>query len=189
MTLYGYLLQALRISSSISLVSSLTNLYIIVTYCILLSFFIIHHSWEAYYCYLIYILFLQFCWTWNCLVAIRISLLSDILTEIMRHTWLYSHFQFMDAIFDLPQTLLWESSHVSSTVLLDHENVKVAVGISLLSYILTEVYGIVYPLSVHGPSLITWSSYNIRNSLFAFHDLENFRVAVRILLMYTTLLR
>ena len=44
----------------------------------------------------------------------------------------------MTAIFDLPLTLMSESVYTSFTVLLDTENVDVALGISLLSCIEAE---------------------------------------------------
>ena len=56
----------------------------------------------------------------------------------------------MAAMFDLPVTLTSESSHCSFTVLLDLDNVGVAVGISLLSHIQAKIYDIVYVLPVNG---------------------------------------
>ena len=49
------------------------------------------------------------------------------------------YFRLMAAIFDLPVTPTSESIYNSSTVLLDPENVGVAVGISLLSLIQAEI--------------------------------------------------
>jgi len=54
-------------------------------------------------------------------------------------TWLYIHFQFMSAIFNLPHTLTWIIIHTKPIVLLDYENVEVGIRISLLSCILTEI--------------------------------------------------
>ena len=49
------------------------------------------------------------------------------------------HFRLMAAIFDLPVTPTSENIYNSSTVLLDPENVGVAVGISLLSFLEAEI--------------------------------------------------
>ena len=49
------------------------------------------------------------------------------------------YFRLMAAIFDLPVTPTSESTYDSSTMLLDPENMGVADGISLLSYIQAEI--------------------------------------------------
>ena len=48
----------------------------------------------------------------------------------------------MAAIFDFPVALTSENIHNNPTVLLDPENMGVAAGISLLSYIEAEIYDI-----------------------------------------------
>ena len=49
-------------------------------------------------------------------------------------------FRLMAAIFDLLITPMSESIQTSITVLLDPENVEVAVGILLLSYLQADIY-------------------------------------------------
>ena len=49
------------------------------------------------------------------------------------------YFRLMAAIFDLPGTPISENIYNSSTVLLDLEIVRVAVGISMLSHIQAEI--------------------------------------------------
>ena len=56
----------------------------------------------------------------------------------------------MAAIFDVPVTPTSESVYNSSSVLLDSENVGVAVGILLLSDIQAEIKDIAYVLPVNG---------------------------------------
>ena len=56
----------------------------------------------------------------------------------------------MAAMLDLPVTTTSESIHTSIIVLLDPENVGVAIGISLPSYIQAEIYDIAYVLPVLG---------------------------------------
>ena len=63
------------------------------------------------------------------------------------------YFRLMAAIFDLPVTPTSKSIYDSSTVLLDPENVGVAAGISVLSCIQAEIYGIAYVLPVSGSHL------------------------------------
>ena len=53
-------------------------------------------------------------------------------------------------MFNLPVTPTSESIHTGIIVLLDPNNVRVAVGISLLSYIQAEIYDISYVLPVNG---------------------------------------
>ena len=63
------------------------------------------------------------------------------------------YLRLMAAIFDLPVTLTSESIHNSHTVLLDPENLGVAIGISLPSDIQAEIYDIAYVLPVNGGHL------------------------------------
>ena len=56
----------------------------------------------------------------------------------------------MVVMFGLPVTPTSERIHTSIIVLLDSENVGVAVGISLPSYIQAEIYDIAYIRSVNG---------------------------------------
>ena len=60
------------------------------------------------------------------------------------------YFQLMAAMFDLPVKPTSESNHTSIIVLLDPENVEVAVGISSPSYIQAEIYDVAYVLPVNG---------------------------------------
>ena len=61
----------------------------------------------------------------------------------------------MAAMFDLPVTPTSESINISLTVLLDSDNVGVAVGISFVSHIEAEaeIYAIAYELPVYGGHL------------------------------------
>ena len=59
----------------------------------------------------------------------------------------------MATIFDLTVIPTSESIDISFAVLLDPENVGVAVGISLLSHIRAEIYVIAYVLPVNGRHL------------------------------------
>ena len=59
----------------------------------------------------------------------------------------------MAAISDIPVTPMSESMHISSIVLLDAENVGVAVGISLLSRIQAEIHIMSLVLPVTGRHL------------------------------------
>ena len=68
----------------------------------------------------------------------------------LKSTYLYLHFQFSAAIFDLPVTSTSKRIHTSPIVLLDPENVGVGFGISLLSCIQAEIYDIAYVLPVNG---------------------------------------
>ena len=63
------------------------------------------------------------------------------------------YFRLMAAIFDFPVALTSDSIHNSLTVLLDPENVGVAAGILLLSYIHAEIWDIAYVLPVNGGHL------------------------------------
>ena len=63
------------------------------------------------------------------------------------------YFRLMAAIFDLPVTSTSESIHTSLTVLLDPDNVGVAVGISLLSHIQADIFDIAFVLPVGGRHL------------------------------------
>ena len=56
----------------------------------------------------------------------------------------------MAAIFDLLVTPISERIHTSFTVLLDPDNVGLADGILLLSYIQAKIYDIAYVLPVNG---------------------------------------
>ena len=56
------------------------------------------------------------------------------------------YFRLMAAIFELSVTLSSQSIHISPSVLLNTENVEVAVGISLLSCIRAEIFVIAYVL-------------------------------------------
>ena len=68
------------------------------------------------------------------------------------------YFRFLAAIFASPVTPTSESIHTSATVLLDPENVGVAVGISLLSFIQAGIQNIAYVLPVNG-SHLCFTSY------------------------------
>ena len=59
----------------------------------------------------------------------------------------------MAAMFDLPVAPKSESIHTSLTVLLDHENVELAVGILLLSYSKANLWDFAYVLPVNGGHL------------------------------------
>ena len=59
------------------------------------------------------------------------------------------YFRLMAAIFDLPVTLTSEISHVSPSVLLNPDNVGLAVGISLLSGAQAEIFVIAYVLPLN----------------------------------------
>ena len=56
-------------------------------------------------------------------------------------------------MFDQAVVLTSNNIHKSPTVLLDPDNVGVAAGIVLLSYIQTEIYDIAYVLPVNGGHL------------------------------------
>ena len=60
------------------------------------------------------------------------------------------YFRLMAAMFGLPNTPMSESIQISLIVLLDPENVGVAIGISLLSYLQAEIYANAYVLPVNG---------------------------------------
>ena len=59
--------------------------------------------------------------------------LAAILINKLRYTTLHMYFRLMAAIFDLPVTPTLETVHTSTTMLLDPENVRVAVEILLLA--------------------------------------------------------
>jgi len=59
----------------------------------------------------------------------------------------------MAAIFDIQQNPTEDSIPSSLSVLLDPENMGVAVGISLLACIRAEIYVMSYPLPVNGRHL------------------------------------
>ena len=71
----------------------------------------------------------------------------------LRNKLLHVYFRLMAAIFDLPVIPTSESIHNSPTVLLDPENVEVAVGISLISYMQADLYVVAYVLPVDGGHL------------------------------------
>jgi len=58
----------------------------------------------------------------------------------------YIHFRLQAAIFDIPLTLTYDSLRTRAVMLLDPENICIAVGILLLSCIQAEIYVISYPL-------------------------------------------
>ena len=60
------------------------------------------------------------------------------------------YFRLMAAIFNLPVTPTSQSVYNSSTVFLDPENMEVAVGISLLTFLQAEILDIAYVLPVNG---------------------------------------
>ena len=62
----------------------------------------------------------------------------------------YMYFRLMTAIFDLLVIPTSEIIYISPSVLLNTENVGVAVGISLLSCIQAEIFVIAYVLPVFG---------------------------------------
>ena len=53
---------------------------------------------------------------------------------------LHMYFRLMAAMFDIPVALTSESIHTSPTVMLDPENARIAVGISLLSLTQADIY-------------------------------------------------
>ena len=63
------------------------------------------------------------------------------------------YFRLVSAISDYPVTPTTDSTHNSPTVLLDPENVGVAVGISLLFCLQAEIYDIAYVLPINGSHL------------------------------------
>ena len=63
---------------------------------------------------------------------------------------------------DLPFTPTSEIIYISSSVLLDPENVRVAIGISLLSCIKAEIFVIAYVLTVYGSHLWFTSHRDVR---------------------------
>jgi len=77
-------------------------------------------------------------------VAVGISLLSCIQAEI----FVIAYVRLMAAIFDLLVTVTLESIRISYSVLLDPENVVVAIGISLLSCLEAEIFVFAYVLPV-----------------------------------------
>ena len=66
---------------------------------------------------------------------------------------MHIYFRLMAAMFDLPVTPTSEIIYISSSVLLDPENVGVAFGISLLSCVQAEIFIIEYVLPVNGGHL------------------------------------
>ena len=75
------------------------------------------------------------------------------------------YFRLMAAIFDLPVTPTSERSHSKHRVLLDPENVEVAVGASLLSCIPAEIFVIAYVLPVNGGDVQFTSQPDVREYL------------------------
>jgi len=71
----------------------------------------------------------------------------------LRYTFFYIHFRFMAAIFDIPFTQTSGSIGTNLSELPDPENMGMAAGISLLSFIQTEIYVLLYPLPAHGRHL------------------------------------
>ena len=71
----------------------------------------------------------------------------------LRYRTVHLYFRLMAAIFDLPVTPTSASIHTSITVLLDPENVGVAVGVLLLFHIEAEIYEITYVLPIIGGHL------------------------------------
>jgi hypothetical protein len=68
----------------------------------------------------------------------------------------------MAATFDFLVTPMSESIHTTSVVLLGPENVGVAVGILVLSYMQAEIYVTAYVLPVNGGHVWFTSHYDVR---------------------------
>ena len=67
----------------------------------------------------------------------------------LRYSLLHNVLPLIVASYDLPVNMTSESIDFNTSVLLDLENVGMAVEISLLSYIQTEIYDNVYALPVN----------------------------------------
>ena len=87
----------------------------------------------------------------NVWVAVGISLLSHTQAEI--YTIAYVLPVYSSHVWFTGYADIGEYSYTSPTVLLDPENVGVAVGISLLSHTQAEIYDIAYVLPVSGSHL------------------------------------
>lgn len=70
-----------------------------------------------------------------------------------RYELFSNYFRSIAAIFDFQHTQTSKGFRTGPTVLPDPENVEVAVEITLLSHIPSEIYGIAYLLSVNGGQL------------------------------------
>jgi hypothetical protein len=88
--------------------------------------------------------------TQNMDIAVRFSLLS---LYKLGYTLLHIHFRLMAAIFDFILPLASHSICACPIVLLDPENVGIAVEISLLSGLEAEIHDFPYPLPVNGRHL------------------------------------
>ena len=84
----------------------------------------------------------------------------------------------MAAMIDLPVTPRSESTNTSPTVLLDPENVRVAVGISLISHIQAEIQDIAFVLPVNGGHL-RFTSYADIVKCLQFHRVAGPRNCAR----------